>query len=245
MRCVHEASMHEHNSFITLTYEEQHLPDRNKLEHKDVQDFLKRVRKKYNVRYYMAGEYGPENGRPHYHMCLFGHDWNDKIFLKTTPSGEKIYTSAELSKFWPWGFTSTADVTFESAAYVARYCLQKITGDMAEEHYKRYDYLGEYTLPPEYNRMSLKPGIGAEWLKKYMTDVYTYDYVIINGVETRPPKYYDEMYKVINEEHFEQLKDERVKLAQERYFDNTDVRLADKEKVTQAKLNNLKRGKVQ
>jgi len=214
---MHEASMHENNSFITLTYDEEHLPHRGQLQHKDFQDFIKRVRKKYDVRYYMAGEYGTLNGRPHFHAGLFGHDWADKLFYKTTDSGEKIYTSAELTKLWPWGFSSTAEVTFESMAYVARYCMSKITGDMAEEHYKRFDYLGEYQLNPEYNAMSLKPGIGATWLKKYEADVYTYDYVIVNGHETRPPKYYDKLFEAKNPDKFEDLKHERIMLAQARY----------------------------
>lgn len=192
----------------------------------------------------MAGEYGPEHGRPHFHACIFGYDFPDKIFLKTTPSGENIYTSTELGKLWQWGFASIGELTFESAAYVARYCVSKVTGDAAEEHYKRYDHIGEYQLPPEYNRMSLKPGLGASWLKKYQSDVYTYDYVIINGVKTRPPKYYDKLFDIQNPDQLEQFKEERIRLAKERYFDNTDERLEDKEIVALAKTKSLKRGKV-
>lgn len=241
---MHEASMHEHNSFITLTYDAEHVPDRGQLEHKDFQDFMKRLRKHGAVRYYMAGEYGSLNGRPHYHAGLFGWDWDDKIFYKTTASGEDIYTSARLQKLWPWGFSSTADVTFESMAYVARYCMDKKTGDAAEEHYKRFDYLGEYQLNPEYNRMSLKPGIGATWLKKYNQDVYNYDYVIVNGHETRPPKYYDKLFDAENPLQMEYLKEERIRRAIERNHDNTPERLLVKEAVAQAKIQTLKRGKI-
>lgn len=241
---MHEASMHEHNSFITLTYDEEHLPHRGQLEHKDFQDFLKRVRKKHQLRYYMAGEYGELNGRPHFHSGLFGLDWADKLYYKKTSSGEKIYTSEELSKFWPWGFASTAEVTFESMAYVARYCMSKMTGDAAEEHYKRYDYLGEYQLNPEYNRMSLKPGIGAPWLEKYKADVYNYDYVIVNGHETRPPKYYDTLFEAKDPNRLQELKDERIQRAYERRIDNTPERLLVKETVAKAKSTNLVRGKV-
>lgn len=208
---------------------------------------MKRLRKKYGhlgVRYYMAGEYGGEYGRPHYHAILFGIDWEDKTFLKTTPSGEKIYTSANLAGLWPWGYSSTAEVTFESAAYVARYCMAKITGDAAEEHYKRYDHLGEYQLPPEYNRMSLKPGIGKTWLEKYQQDVYNYDYVIVNGKETRPPKYYDKLLKEKDPDRLEELVHERITTAKERFMDNTPERLRVKEKVTEAKMVSLLRNKV-
>lgn len=241
---MHEASLHEHNCFITLTYMEEYLPERNNLKHKDFQDFLKRLRKKHPVRYYMAGEYGPLNGRPHFHSAIFKYDFPDKLYYKETESGEKIYTSKELEKLWPWGFSSVGELTFESAAYIARYCLSKITGDAAEEHYKRFDHLGEYQLNPEYNRMSLKPGIGAGWLDKYTNDVYTSDYVIVNGHKTRPPKYYDKIFESRNPDRFEEIKDERIKLAQSRYMDNTDERLLVKEKVAIAKTQTLLRGKI-
>lgn len=238
---MHEASMHKNNSFITLTYNDEYLPHRSVLQHKDVQDFIKRTRKKYKLRYYCGGEYGPENGRPHYHIIIFGHDWEDKIYLKTTGSGERIYHSEELTQLWGMGYTSTAAVTFESAAYVARYCMTKVTGDLAEEHYKRYDYLGEYQLPPEYAKMSLKPGIGATWLNKYRKDVYTYDYVIVNGHETRPPKYYDLLQERYNADEMEAFKQERLMQAYERRADNTTERLLVKEKVSKAKTKSLQR----
>lgn len=241
---MHEAAMHENNSFITLTYMEEHVPERRRLEHKDFQDFMKRLRKKHDVRYYMAGEYGPEHGRPHFHACIFGYEFPDKLYYKQSPSGEKLYTSTELERLWPYGFSSVGELTFESAAYIARYCVSKITGDAAEEHYKRYDFLGEYQLPPEYNAMSLKPGIGATWLKKYEADVYTYDYVITRGIETRPPKYYDKLFEIKDSQTLEEIKHERIKRAQERYMDNTDERLLVKEKVALAKTKSLLRGKI-
>lgn len=235
--------MHEKNSFITLTYNDEHLPERG-LKHKDFQNFMKRLRKKHKTLYYMAGEYGEINGRPHYHAGLFGLDWEDKIYQQTTASGEKIYTSEALSKLWGMGYASTAAVTFESMAYVARYCLKKITGDMAEEHYKRFDYLGEYQLPPEYNKMSLKPAIGKKWLEKYEKDVFTFDYVIVNGHESRVPKYYDKLFEASNPDKFEELKNERIIQAISRQGDNTQERLKAKEKIAIAKTKSLLRGKI-
>lgn len=241
---MHESAMHENNCFITLTYMEEHLPDRRQLYHKDFQDFLKRLRKKHEVRYYMAGEYGPALDRPHYHAAIFGYDFPDKQYLKQTGAGEKIYTSDELDKTWGKGYASVGELTFESAAYIARYCVTKVTGDPAEEHYKRFDHLGEYQLNPEYNRMSLKPGIGAPWLEKYQADVYNYDYVVVNGVETRPPKYYDKILDYKDPDRLEELKWERIIRAQERALDNTVERLLDREHVAKAKLTKLKRGKI-
>ncbi|AXH74636.1 MAG: replication initiator protein [Microviridae sp.] len=246
-RCVHEAAMHKYNAFVTLTYNEDNVPNRSQLQHEDFQKFMKRLRKHTGldrVRFYMGGEYGPEHGRPHFHAAIFGYDFPDKKYFKRSPSGERIYTSEILEKLWPYGYSSTAELTFESAAYIARYCMQKVTGPMAEEHYKRQDEKGEYQLKPEYNRMSLKPGIGATWLNKYKTDVYTYDHVIINGVQTRPPKYYDKLIKKEDPDKLAKHKEERERKGTENRTDNTPQRLEAKQIVAIAKSKQLLRGKI-
>ena len=96
MRCLHEASLHDFNAFITLTYSDSNLPPGGSLHYTDFQLFMKRLRKRAGmpVRFYCGGEYG-ESGtvRPHFHACLFGYDFPDKVFYKKTGSGERIYTS--------------------------------------------------------------------------------------------------------------------------------------------------------
>ena len=207
MRAVHEAKMYKRNCFITLTYNDENLPDRGRLKYEDFVLFMKRLRKKHgeNIRFYMCGEYG-DLDRPHYHAIIFNHDWKDKTYFKTSNSKEKIYTSEDLTKIWGLGHASTGDATFESAAYIARYCMQKINGERAEEHYKRYDFLGEYSLVPEFNEMSRKPGLGGDWLKFHMKDVYTNDKIIINGKETNVPKFYDKILKRLDPENYETLR---------------------------------------
>ena len=126
MRCLHEAQLHENNCFITLTYDDAHLPGDRSLHYSDFQKFLKRFRKSLGgakIRYYMAGEYGEKFGRPHWHACIFGYDFHDKKLFKRTAAGSLIYTSEHLKKLWPFGHSSIGDVTFESAAYVARYII--------------------------------------------------------------------------------------------------------------------------
>lgn len=247
MRCLHEASLHKRNTFVTLTYNDEFLPKRGNLDYPAFQKFMKRLRKHTapnQVRFYMCGEYGPNGGRPHYHACLFGHDFDDKKYHSKSPSGEKLFTSPTLEKLWPYGFATLGDVTFESAAYVARYCVQKVTGKAAERHYAREDNEGKYSLHPEFNKMSLKPGIGATWLKLYQADVYPHDYVVINGKEVKPPKYYDQLYSKTEPEEHEQIKHAREKAARENYQDNTPERLAVKQQVAQARLNQLYRNQI-
>lgn len=118
---------------------------------------------------------------------------------------------------------------------------EKKTGEEAEEHYKRYDFLGEYSLIPEFNQMSRKPGIGADWLKFHMKDIYTYDKVVINGKETNVPKFYDKILKRKNPDKMQEFKEAREWDGYQRRADNTDERLKVKETIAIAKTNLLKR----
>jgi len=240
VRCMHEASLHQDNAFLTLTYDENHLPFRSQLDYTAFQQFMRRFRKAVSprLRFYMSGEYGSKDWRPHYHALIFGYDFPDKQYFKKTDSGETIYTSALLSRLWPQGHASTGAVTFESAAYVARYCVTKVTGKAAEQHYKRFDEHGEYQLTPEFNHMSLKPGIGQPFVRKYQDDIYPHGYVVVNGHKAKPPKYYDKKYEEVNPDEFEHLKYMRMLEADKYLSDNTPERLADKEQVAKAR-NNL------
>lgn len=244
MRCMHEASLHERNCFLTLTYDDENLPKRGVLEYPTFQKFMKRLRKyaaPVRPRFYMCGEYGPENWRPHYHGCIFGFDFPDKKVWSSTPSGSSLYRSADLERLWPFGFASIGAVTFESAAYVARYCVQKVTGHNAKDHYARVDADGEFSLPPEFNHMSLKPGIGAPWLAKFQTDVYPHDYVVVNGHKSKPPKYYDRLFSRVDPDTMEGIAFSRDTLARSRFEDNTPERLAVKEIVQRARSSMLLR----
>lgn len=246
IRCMHEAQMHTQNCFITLTYDDAHLPSDRSLHYRDFQLFIKRLRKRYpgrRIRYYMAGEYGENFGRPHWHACIFGLDFDDKKLWKRTAANSLLYRSANLELLWPFGYSSIGDVTFESAAYVARYIMKKVTGKNAAEHYQEIDPdTGEITnRTPEFTKMSLKPGIGYEWYKQYTSDVYPHDYVVVRGKKVKPPKFYDKKYKLDNPYEFDELLYIREKSAKLNHADNTLERLAVKEQVAKAKLQKLKR----
>lgn len=186
----------------------------------------------------MCGEYGSEEGRPHFHACVFGYDFPDKVYWKTCGSESKLFRSQILEELWPYGFSSVGDLTFESAAYVARYCLKKVTGKEAEAHYRRMDVqTGElYSITPEFTRMSLKPGIGANWYRKFRTDVFPNDYVIVNGKKVKPPRYYDQLFGKDAPFEFDALAFDRELLARDRADDNTAERMAVKDTVAKAGL---------
>lgn len=254
MRCLHEASLYDRNSFITLTYDDSNLPPGGSLSYPDFQRFMKRLRRRIGskVRFYAGGEYGEQGTiRPHFHACLFGYDFPDKVYYKKSSSGSKIYTSKLLESLWPYGLSSIGDVTFESAAYIARYCVAKRTGDAAKEWYKCDEFVDEDgvvrdSVTPEFNRMSLKPGIGSRWLQKFQTDVYPRDYVVVNGVKVKPPKYYDVLFEKENPGVFSDLVAQReLDMANLKKIDHLEFwpeRMAVKEQVQLAQSSQLKRG---
>jgi hypothetical protein len=255
---MHEAQMHEESCFLTLTYNDENLPEDLSLKYEHFQEFIRTLRDyfRYNhgktgIRFYMAGEYGESFDRPHYHACIFGINFSDRKLYKRTPSGSNLYVSEILSSLWTHGYSSIGDVTFESAAYVARYIMKKQTGTKpnkhgmtAKDHYTYCDLsTGELIeRKPEFNKMSLKPGIGANWLKKYMPDVYPNDFVEIRGKKGRPPIYYDKIYKKLAPFEFDDLQYKRHLEAIEKDKNEfTSERLKAKETVTEAKLKKLKR----
>ena len=243
--------MHKENAFITLTYNDENLRDIS-LDHREFQLFIKRLRKSKSAwqgkpgkcSYYMAGEYGTENRRPHFHACIFGWSPPDKKYWYTTGSKSKLYTSEILDKLWEYkGFTSIGDVNFESAAYISRYLMAKVTGQAAEKH---YEYVDEETgeikrVKPEYNKMSLKPAIGKQWLEKYATDVYPKGEILIRKHKTKSPKYYDKQYKKKEPDKYEEMKQQREIESLKYRQDNTDERLKAKETVKRAQLKALMR----
>ncbi|AXH76421.1 MAG: replication initiator protein [Microviridae sp.] len=244
MRCVHESSLHEANAFITLTYDDSSLPPGGSLVYADFQKFMKRLRKRTRVKisFYVGGEYGEELMRPHFHACLFGYDFPDKEYFKKSASGEKLYTSKLLESLWPFGLSSVGSVSFESAAYIARYCMKKVNGDLAKAHYEVITEDGEIIdRLPEFNHMSLKPAIGKRWLEKFQTDVFPRDYVVMNGVKTKPPKYYDRLFKEENPGVFSDLVAVRELDASLNMADNSYSRLAVKEQVVNARVSLLRR----
>lgn len=240
VRCVHESQMYEHNCFVTLTFNNKSLLEREfpySLDVRDFQLFMKRLRKMFGngIRFYHCGEYGDRFSRPHYHACLFNFTFPDLVFWKEV-NGFKLYTSEILQKLWPYGYSSVGSVTFESAAYVARYIMKKINGKDSSEMYRVIDFdTGEtYVRKKEYTTMSRRPGVGSVWFDKYaMVDTYPNDYVVVRNRKMRPPKYYDSL---LPEDMLAELKANRIVKAMEFEEDQSPQRLADKAKVASAKL---------
>lgn len=251
IRCMHESSLYRHNAFVTLTYNDRNLPWDGSLKKKDFQNFMKALRRGYTrdstsaIRYYHCGEYGDRTRRPHYHAIIFNIDFDDKeIWKKNTRTGETYYTSEKLNRIWGKGYCVIGDVSFQSAAYVARYILKKINGHKASEHYtKIIDHnTGECVdLQPEYTTMSRRPGIGRGWYEKYKGQLQPDDFVVWKGKKHKIPKYYDHLYELENSKEFEIVKERRIKHASKDSIrqNNTPDRLSTREYIQKKKLERL------
>lgn len=211
--------MHDENCFITLTYNDDHIPYGHTLRPQDFTKFMKRMRKNIGpMRYFHCGEYGDDTLRPHYHACLFGYRPSDPELFST--DGEvKLYTSKELSKIWPMGHATFGELTFETAAYTARYCTKKINGPPAKDHYTfMHTETGEIiTRQPEYATMSRRPGIGSTWLKKYGRDTYEKDEVIMRERAMKPPRFYDKWVEHTDPQTWETIHTKREEYRDKKY----------------------------
>lgn len=250
VRCMHESSLYDENCFITLTYNDEHLPDRGELDYEHFQLFMKRLRKKFKgrkIKFFMCGEYGGDRNRPHFHAALFNVDFMDKVYYKTTRAGSKLFTSETLNKLWsdkggePIGFTTVGTLTFDSAGYIARYTMKKLYD--GKDQYEEIDFeTGEvYYREKEFTSMSLKPGIGADFYKKWKSDMFPRDVCVIKGKAMKPPQYYTKKLAKEDPLCYDDVQFNRYQNGMKRSVDNTLERLEVKEKVLKSAIKSLKR----
>lgn len=250
VRMMHEAEMHPYNCFLTLTYSNLTVPQDYGLCIPHVQRFMKRYRKhvhttykKGRIKFYAAGEYGDTKGRPHYHLCIFGHDFPDKKPSFKNERGEQLYTSDQLDELWSekgvnLGGASVGALTFDSAAYVARYCMKKVNGPKADDHYARVSPIDgqAYNVQPEFATQS--NGLGLTWFKKYRGDVFPSGFIVANGVPQPPPRYYK---LKLEEFEKEQLADQAWHAGLSRRHNNTKERRKVRAEVRDLRLSQRKR----
>lgn len=244
-RITHESQLHERNCFLTLTYRDDALPEGQGLSLRDWQLFAKRFRSDVGpFRYYMCGEYGEQTNRPHYHACIFGEDFSeDRELVSRNHQDDLVFRSDWLDWLWKKGGCRIGNLTTQSASYVARYCMKKATGALADQRYERVNTeTGEVVrVRSDFATMSLKPGIGAGWFEKYSNDVFPEDQVVINGERRKTPRYYDKLLERRDAAQLEQIKAKRVERAEVHKEDLTPERLMVRERVLSARLGRLQR----
>lgn len=253
LRCMHEAKGHEENTWLTLTYDDEFLPYGGSLVKEHLQRFFKRLRRKIDpikIRYFSCGEYGGKNTRrPHYHICLFGYRFRDELLRGVSDAGEDIFGSVTLDRIWGKGDCGIGTLNWETAAYTARYCLKKITGD-SEKHVMAYTrILLDGTMVevlPEFSLMTLgtrKRGtaLGARHYERYKNEIYPDDICVSRGVRSKPPRYYDKLLEEENPELYEKVKAARQDHAKSSKEDETLERRTARETVKHAQIAQCKR----
>lgn len=240
LRCVHEAKYHKDKVFLTLTYDDEHLP-RNcgvpTLRYKDVQDFLKRLRKylgDVKIRYFCSSEYGAKKFRPHYHMILYGWSPPDLRHYKRSYSGLPIYKSKILDSIWENGYVFVGTVTEMSANYVARYTLEK-NQDKGE---KFYEYREKESV-----RMSRRPGIGFTWINRYWKNVAERGFILFDNIKHAIPRFYRSFIEKVDLFRYKILQSRLKKRAREFSEKNPDTtpRSIIKSRIWKIKLSRLPR----
>jgi len=214
IRLMKESQCHEVSSFLTLTYDEDHLPEGGSLVREHISAFCKRLHNRllrsrgYGIRFYYAGEYGEHYGRPHYHTIIFGFNFPDRKFYKYNKRGEPIFQSEYCRELWPFGRNGIGEVTPESCSYVAGYVVDKVNGKKEQEgYYVRTSADGVvYSLLPEFAGMSRRPGIGRLWFERFAKETYRDDFTIMNGMKVRPPRYFDVLFDAVDSKRLKRVK---------------------------------------
>lgn len=149
-----ESLMHGDSVFVTLTYDDEHLPAGGSLVPRDLQLALKRLRdrlKPRKFRFYGVGEYGDQSWRPHYHCSLFGVQRHEVVPRPRVQRGEEWIGPCP---WWPAGNVSVAPFNETTAQYVCGYVVKKLT--------KPDDPRLPNGFAPEFARMSRRPGLGRD-----------------------------------------------------------------------------------
>lgn len=192
-RARHEISLHEENCFLTLTYNDEHLPS-HLLVKDPFQKFLKRLRKKLKrpIRYMVSHEYGSKFYRPHHHAIIFGYNPQNQKLFKTTPSGEKLFTSTEIESLWGFGYHSIGTANEKTAYYIASYALK------GKKHNITLPNGEIITVSDQFNASS-RPAIGLDYL------IANQKQIVHSG--TPVPRYYSKKLELLNPDLYNQHKD--------------------------------------
>lgn len=228
-RMMLECRYHQSSYFVTLTYNDatvpvSYFPDPDTgealpsltLVKRDLQLFMKRLRDRLfrlgrpQIRYYAVGEYGDKTHRPHYHLVIFGLQLDDLEFLKQSALGFPYYRSQLVEDCWPDGYSMVCNVSWQSCAYVARYCTKKLGGDFKE-------FYSTFNIQPEFSVMSRKPGIAYQYYQDHKDEIYRTDELFVQlaegGKTVRPARYFDKLFDLENPELMAAIKERRVRKA--------------------------------
>lgn len=190
-RIYHESRGYKYNTFLTLTYDDEHLPmseqGYNTLEKTAPSLFMKRLRYflgEDKVRFFCGGEYGSNTLRAHYHFALFGVAPDDRrLFTDFMPASSGFNCRC---RAWSCGLANVGELEQGSANYIGGYCLKKVMGKAGQEYYKSRG------IQPPFALMSRRPGIGYDYMMRYAAELLRFGNCQVNGSTINLPRYYVE-----------------------------------------------------
>lgn len=268
-RCMLELQYHDSAYFVTLTYDDAHVPKSYygdpetgeamtslTLRKRDFQLFMKRLRKACsddNIRFFASCEYGGQTFRPHYHAIIFGLHLDDLTPWSRSSQGFTYYNSKKVQDAWslrengqlvPIGYAVVAEVTWETCAYTARYVMKKLKGAEAQ-------FYDDHNLEPESTLMSRRPGIAHQYFVDH-PDIYKCEFINIStekgGRRFRPPRYYDKLFDLESPDEMAEIKAIRKRTAEDAKkikLQKTNLSylemLAVEERSLEARIKSLKR----
>lgn len=172
-RLISEWRYSKCTKFVTLTYDDAHLPiesvdeDRYRFttNKRDVQLFLKRFRKLHQVRYFLVSEFGDNTHRPHYHALFFFDE-----FLKDDEVNLLIQSS------WDAGWiTDVSDLmSVNGIRYVCKYLYKQQDDDKTFMLCSRNPAIGMAYVDKWKNRH-------LDYFKEYREDFDTFGLQNFNG----------------------------------------------------------------
>lgn len=184
------------SSFITLTYDDDNLPYNGSLDINESKKFIKRLRQylvrhhfptvKKNVfgelrdvpdfKYYICGEYGDKDGRPHYHAIIFGVPSNlMNEFVRHT---------------WKKGLFKVSPINNARIRYCMKYMDKQYNTNSA--YWNKDDVINDYTQPFS----TWSHGIGTRFLLQHLDEIYSQGGIIQNGRLTRLSNYFNKKYGI-------------------------------------------------
>jgi len=245
-----EASLHERSSFLTLTYDDEHLPTDGSLSKRAFPEFMARLRRSRpgrTLRYFHCGEYGEKRRRPHYHAVLFGEDFSDcRAPFKRKGAKFPEWISPDLMELWPDGQSLIGSVSFESASYVARYLCGK-HGKKVDRSPNEYvdTRTGEVIARQrECATMSRRPGIAHDWVERFGFEIYPSDEVVVAGVRMQPPRYFDKLLEREYPDLYDQVVHDRKVAPPRKGYEKSAARLHVREVCAESRLNLSRRDTV-
>jgi hypothetical protein len=192
-RILHEL-IGKDGCFVTLTYNNESLPQGETLVKEHLQIFIRELRRGLypkKIKYYACGEYGDTTQRPHYHAIIIG--WKPELEQCYTPDKKQV-VSKEIEALWTYGHNTVGTPDREAIQYVVGYIRKKLYGSKSEDYGTR--------LPPFPIQSQ---GIGLNYCMSHYKEILNRG-ITRNGKQVGIPRYYKKKLvdqEVVNEEYFQ------------------------------------------